>query len=101
MANRKKAKTTKPKVCEAELTPFHERFEIQIGVNDAKQRFIRRVSNYIFENFFDSEIDDTIKTRVVLWQVANALGEEYESYNDFKDYVKGDFHRCLHVLEVS
>jgi hypothetical protein len=101
MASKKKAKTTKSKVSEAELTPFHERFEIQIGVNDARQRFIRRVSNYIFGSFFDGQIDSTIKTRVVLWQVANALGEEYKSYNDFKDYVRGDFHRCLHVLEVS
>ena len=101
MVSRKKAKTTKSKLSEAELTPFHERFEIQVGISEARQRFVKRVSNYIFGNFFDGEIDDKVKTRVVLWQVANALGEEYRSYNDFKDYVRGDFHRCLQVLEVA
>lgn len=81
--------------------PFHERFDIQFGIDEARRRFMNRVKNRIFRNFFKAQITrDTIQ-RVVLWQVANALGKEYESLYDFEWYVEDDFHTCLRVLEVS
>jgi hypothetical protein len=96
MASRKK--TTKE--TKVDTPPFHERFEIEVGIDDAKRRFMKRVTNYIFVNYFENQHDYT--TRIpVLFAVANALGEKYESMLRFDGYIKGDFYRCLHALEVA
>lgn len=83
-----------------DVRPFHERFEISLGVGDARTKFVQRVRNNIFDNFFKA-VNATIVTRVILWQVANDLGYKYESWFDFDHYVGNDFHRCLQVLEVA
>jgi len=80
--------------------PFHERFEISVGISDARDRFVSRIKNYVFENFFRSAVDDTTLHRVILWQVANSLGYVYQSFFDFDHYVGHDFYRCLQVLEA-
>lgn len=82
-------------------TPFHERFDIELNIEEAREHFLNRVENRIFDDFFDSKVNEDTKTTVVLWQVANALGEKFEWTNDFGDYVNNDFHKCLQVLEVS
>ena len=38
--------------------------------------------------------------RSARWRVANALGEEYHDFNHLNYYVRGDFYRCLQVLEA-
>lgn len=83
-----------------EIPPFHERFEIEIGIDDAKRRFMKRVTNYIFVNYFEHQHNYTTRTPV-LFAVANALGERHEDVFRFDDYIKGDFYRCLHALEVA
>lgn len=80
---------------------FHERFDIRLGIDEARKQFLNRVNNRIFLNFFVAEIDKDTRNRTVLWQVANALGEEYEWYKSFDHYVKNDFYRCLRVIEAS
>jgi hypothetical protein len=100
MANKAK-KSKKVKSVVSISTPFHERFNIRLDVKEAKEHFLNRVENHIFLNFFGSDVDKDEKTRVVLWQVANALGVKFERIYDFDDYVNGDFRKCLQVLEVS
>jgi broad specificity phosphatase PhoE len=80
---------------------FHERFNIELKDKDAKKRFLNRVRNYIFENFFQRKAFNGVLKNRILWQVANALGEEYKDYYDFDLYVSSDFYRCLQVLETA
>ena len=81
--------------------PFHERFYIQLDIGEARKRFLKRVHNRIFDVFFSTEVSEDTRSRFVLWQVANELGEEFDWDKEFDNYVKGDFHRCLQVLEIS
>lgn len=37
---------------------FHERFEIDVGVQDARRRFAARVANLVFEQFFYYHLSD-------------------------------------------
>jgi len=84
-------------------SPFHERFDIQLGIDTTRKRFLSRVHNHIFDVFFGdtNKVSKATTSRFVLWQVANALGEKFDWDYDFDDYVKNDFYRCLQVLEIS
>jgi hypothetical protein len=80
---------------------FHERFEIDVGIDEAKNRFLNRVKNYIFRNYLENDSDGTINQDEIRWHVANALGDEYEYYGDLDGYVRDDFYRCLLAIEAS
>ncbi len=87
----------------AKSPPFHTRFNILVGMDKAQERFLNRVRNLIVDNFLEDKetfAEDFYKDDV-LWEVAIALGMKYEEINDFTDYVKDDFHSCLHALEVT
>ena len=77
---------------------FHERFEIEVGTAEAQRRFVNRIRNYVFGNVFKGSLDFEWRSEIA-WQVANALGEQYE-YSSVEYYVKGDYYRCLQALEV-
>ena len=82
--------------------PFNERFGIDVGIVEAKRRFLNRVTNDIFNMFFidfSEVLDANVKADLRL-RCANALGEKYQFRLSFDDYVKGDFYRCLQVLET-
>jgi len=97
----KSSKESQSAIASQERTRFHERFEILIGDKEAKKRFVNRVKNRIFDEFFENEVSEDTRDLIVLWQVANALGEEYEDLYKFDHYVRYDFHRCLQVLEAA
>ena len=80
---------------------FLKRFNIQISVNDAQRRFINRVENQIFENFFQQDIEEKIVRSEILWKVAHELGEAYDWDKWFSSYYKLNYLPCLHTLEVS
>jgi hypothetical protein len=82
-----------------EPLPFHERFKIQVGSGDAQRKFVNRVKNRIWENFIDNDFDYETVNNVILWQIANDLGEEFSVTEDFNFYIRDDFYRCLHALE--
>lgn len=65
--------------------PFHERFEIQIGMDGAKQRFVNRVENQIFENLIEGHLQGVVKPHIIRWHVANALGYKYQSFNNLSN----------------
>lgn len=81
-----------------EPAPFHLRFEIPIGEEDAQKRFLNRVHNMLFENFV--ETDDKRRTQAY-WRIANRLGEKFEYSKDFNSYANGQFTRCLQVVEAA
>lgn len=89
--------------------PFHERFGMDLDQDEAKRRFLNRITNVIFHSFcatlgssFDGDVSNFVRA------AANKLGEEW-STRDFMghrvaltldDLVRGDFVRCLQALEA-
>lgn len=91
---------------EARPRPFHERFDIEVGMDDARQRFINRITNLVLSEIYDGRLGNrklaVYKTSNFLLtkHVANRLGELYDGAANPADYVQGDFFRCLNILEV-
>lgn len=87
----------------AKSPPFITRFNISIGIDEAKARFLNRVRNLIVDDFL--EVEDIVKEdfyqNTVLWNVAIALGKRHIYGADFMHYVEDDFHSCLNALEVT
>ena len=80
---------------------FHERFDINIDISTARNHFVNRIKNIVWENFLGNEIDEETRNSQILWQVANQLGQEYDIDDCVEDHVGGDYHKCLQVLEVT
>jgi len=81
--------------------PFCQRFNIEVGRGEAEKRFMNRVYNQIFSNFFHAQIDDVILDKRILWQVADSLGRTYVRGKTFVYYVEDDYHLHLQALEVA
>ncbi len=79
--------------------PFHERFDIEVGADEARVRFVNRVSNLVFTLFMNRNftIGDQQELRMI---AASSLGQRYSSKSRFENYVQNDFRRCLQVLET-
>lgn len=78
---------------------FHERFDIEVGADEAKQRFLNRASNIIFYRFMIGNLSLDVR-RALLEEAASALGKIYDYNKGYSDYIAGDFHSCLQVLET-
>lgn len=85
-------------MAEDQTRPFHERFEIEVGLDEARRRFVNRVSNTIYSGILrqDLSLDER---RLGYKYVANELGERYVNQG-FLDYIASDFVRCLQVTEA-
>jgi hypothetical protein len=84
------------------VPPFHQRFDIEVGLETAKQRFVNRVLNAI-----DSEMNGLATKHEYPYRydkemvyVANVLGEEASGANCFKVYTGTDFGTLLLCLEA-
>src|SRR2546421_9892138 len=78
---------------------FHERFEITIGLDDVKERFVNRIGNRIFNDFFEYRISAV--EYELLKAIADELGDWFTTRKGFEDYTKSDFHKTLQALEGS
>lgn len=79
---------------------FHERFNIEVDIDEAKRRFMNRVSNLVFMDLYHNNLISSPKySASVPKNIAYRLGDEFSSYKP-DSYVKGNFKRCLHVLEA-
>ena len=90
----KRKKSPKPQ-------PFHKRFNVDIGQEEAQRRFINRIENQIFNAFF--LLNDKLKEKKWWYvrNVANKFGEVWKgSFQDFNYFVRSDFLKCLHALET-
>jgi hypothetical protein len=77
---------------------FHERFDIEVSLDEAKRRFVNRVDNLIFSELLSEALSSN--TRVSFKRkIVAALGETYES-RSISNYVSGDFYKTLHALEA-
>jgi hypothetical protein len=97
----KKASKSSSKTKVAIPLSFHDRFDINVGIDEAKTRFINRVRNYVFKNFLELYSSDGSDRVQIRWRVANALGEEYKEIWDLNYYIRNDFYRCLQAIEAS
>lgn len=85
---------------------FHERFEIEVGIDEAKRRFVNRAKNSLRTKGPVAEywaIGAPARTRVT-FAIANAVGEELVDYTLFQNaldrYVGHDLYRCLQAIEA-
>jgi len=95
MPNKNKSPKSKEKI----PMHFHARFGIKLEMKEAKKRFMNRIDNYIFDNFFCTVLDEHTRGEV-LWQSANALGEPYSDLDNISDYVGRDFYKYIQTVEV-
>lgn len=85
------------------IPPFHQRFNIQVGIDEAKRRFVNRVVNKIEESFPELARLETSPAWYVteaLVNVATRLGKEYKSEWLFYKYFGTDFYDCLKAVEA-
>lgn len=57
------------------VAKFHERFEIEVGVQEARRRFAARVANLIFEQLFTYHLSE--RSSSAKQHVASILGDRY------------------------
>ena len=77
---------------------FHERFDIEVDLPQAKRRFVNRVHNEIFLSFLSRFLVDD-KSNLDR-AVASALGEKYRWSQYLDDLVGSDFLRNLQAIEA-
>src|SRR5205085_4653646 len=77
---------------------FHERFNIEFGIEEVKRRFVNRAENRIFEEVYYRE-SPSQRSRIRR-EIAYELGIEYRSTLDFKIYIGTDFYRWLQAIEA-
>lgn len=80
------------------IPPIHQRFNIKIDFEEAKQRFVNRAYNEIFNN--DSIFTPGVmEKREVLRCAATALGRYFKPNDSFYSVVGEDFLDCLQAIE--
>lgn len=85
----------------SQIPPFHQRFNIQVGIEEAQSRFINRVMNKI-----EQDLESLLKfgpvghNKEAMYNVASRLGVEYDVNRTFHKYVGNKFYDCLIVLEA-
>jgi hypothetical protein len=83
-------------VAKKKQIPYNQRFNIRVPGREAERRFLNRVNDQIFKHHFLDNVDERVHA---LHAAAFELGEEYDPDYDFANYVRGEFHRCLQVIE--
>src|SRR5438067_2252292 len=78
---------------------FHERFDIEVGLDEAKRRFVERVHNLIFEGFMRSLMPDWEYLDAVKY-IAARLGDQFSGVYLLAIHNSGDFLKHLHAIEA-
>ena len=77
--------------------PFHQRFNIEIDLEEAQRRFMNRVNNLVPDCFNRATTND----HQIPWKLATILGMEYRGENKLEHFLTNDFYSCLKILEVA
>ncbi len=79
---------------------FHERFDIDVGIEEARQRFINRIEITIFDPVPNEVLKSgALQVGELNRRVAYYVGVTLEEMLTLRTYVVNDFPRCLNVLE--
>jgi hypothetical protein len=81
------------------MTDFHRRFSIDIGEEEARKRFVRRIENIVFESFFHNNFNESERWGI-LRSVATILGDKYVFNFGLQQYSGGDFLKTLQTVEA-
>src|SRR5260370_11097874 len=99
-AGRGKAWGTPPRVghMARRIKPFHERFALEVGLDQARQNFVARAHNRIFEEIFYRERD--AYGQEILVSVADAVGKRVRHGDSLSYHLGDDFITVLRALEA-
>lgn len=80
---------------------FYTRFNIEIGLDEARRRFVNRAQNLVFTDLLGklNSIDRDYRFRILM-EIATSLGEPYFYNSSAKDYTKENFQRTLEAIEA-
>ena len=81
---------------------FHERFELDLGVDEAKRRFVNRVLNFLIN---DIHIVACRRYGLDGWaslerHICSKLGERWNGMGCLSSVVNSDFEKCLQAIEA-
>ncbi|MBD3276311.1 MAG: hypothetical protein GF372_13425 [Candidatus Marinimicrobia bacterium] len=81
------------------MKTFNKRFNIEIGIYEAKENFISRVINFLFKEFF---IDKSrlLENRILI-RVASHLGVQYRHGKVIDRYINDRFLSALKAVEAE
>jgi hypothetical protein len=77
---------------------FINRFNIEVGQDEGRKRFVNRAYNRIFYKFF-YDLDKNERNRIHL-EIVSALGDKYSHGKILSDHIGDDFYRNLLALET-
>ncbi len=82
--------------------PFHERFDLSLGNDEARQRFITRIGDYILVGLLQRRLQSSYPAtfRQISEHVAYRLGVRYVIGSHPSTYMNDDYHRSLMLLEA-
>ena len=78
---------------------FHERFELQVEAQEARRRFVARISNLIFERFAVDNFESYERVKLEQY-VASVLGERHSGHYLVTLATVGDFLQHLQAVEA-
>ena len=82
---------------QANVVPsLYQRFNIEIGLEEAQKRFINRVNNMMPAIFVWAKGVDYR----LAWKLANTLGMEYQKQDTLEHFLGDDFYSYLETLEA-
>jgi hypothetical protein len=97
----KKSSGRKENKQQIEKSPFQQRFNIEIGDDESKRRFIIRVQNQISDVFVITlGLSNKYYLPGIYRTIANTLGQGFSYSYELKHYISNDFYSCLQVLEL-
>jgi hypothetical protein len=81
---------------------FHERFELDLGIDEAKRRFVNRVLNFLLDDIRNIACEEYGPNG---WaplgrHICSKLGERWSGPNCLSSVFKSDFEKCLQAIEA-
>jgi len=83
------------------VPPFYQRFNIEVSIDEAHNRFINRVTNMLEQGFAGLMLyqrEGHYKT--AMYNAATKLGMEHSYELSFREYVRNRLYNCLIMLEA-
>ncbi len=85
------------------MQKFHERFGIEVDIEEGKRRFVNRARNFIFDDlywFIHKNLYPAEPASVLAECICSAIGERLTSLSNAEKFIEKDFWKCLIVLEA-
>lgn len=80
---------------------FHQRFNIEIGLDEARRRFVNRVNNFIFELMSRIACTKYIPVAQAIEQhICSKIGERHKGWGCLGNVLSDDYHSHLLAIEA-